>query len=112
MDITNSIFISAVDYLKHEVLAGIGAGLRGGRYVDELETGWLPSGRRGVESPVKIKVAVQGPGHGFLAGDQAWVVVRAGYGIDAPAPIDLHDASLDEFHSWLGEVKAVAERWS
>ena len=112
MDITNSIFISAVDYLKHEVLAGLGVGLRDGRYVDELETGWLPSSRRGMESPVKIKVAVQGPGHGFLAGDRAWVAVRDGYGIDVPEPIDLHDVSLEEFRSWLGEVKAVAERWS
>lgn len=112
MDITGSIFISAVDYLKHEVLAGLGACLRYGRYVDEMETDWLPSGRPGMESPIKVAVTLQGPGHGFLPGDRARAVVQDGYRIDVPGPVDLDTVSLDEFHVWLGEVKAATQLWS
>lgn len=112
MDITGSVFISVVDYLKHAALAGLGARLRSGRYVDELETDWLPGGRSGSESPIKVEVTLQGQGHGFLPGDRARVAVRDGYRINVSGPINLDTVSPEEFHAWLGEVKAAAELWS
>ena len=112
MDIKDSIFISAADYLKQEVLRGLGVRLWNGRYVDEWQTGWLPSSREGMKAPIRVAVSLQAPAYGFQPGDRAGVDVKNGYGIDVPKPIDLHDVSLDEFRAWLGEVKAEAQRWS
>jgi hypothetical protein len=112
MDNKASIYASIRDYLGHEVMRGLGVKLWEGRYVDEMETRWLPGSRPGFESPLAVRVKFQAPGCGFTPGDRAWVVVKMGYAIDVPGPIDLAEVSLEEFHAWLGEVKAVAERWS
>lgn len=52
------------------------------------------------------------PGYGFQPGDQAWLQFKLGCPVEGPKPIDLHDATLDEFRAWLGEVRAEAQRWS
>lgn len=112
MDIANSIFVSAVDYLKHEVLAGLGARLYDGRYVDEFATGLLPGDRLGSKAPISVAATLQAPGRGFVPGDEMWVRVSDGYEIKVPGPVDLAEVSLDGFRAWLGEVKASAKRWS
>ena len=112
MDTKDSIFISAADYLKEEVLRGLGVKLWDGWCVDEWQTGWLPSSRSGMDAPVRVAVSLQAPGYGFRPGDQAWLRFKPGYPVGGPKPIDLAEASLDEFRSWLGEVKAEAQRWS
>ena len=110
MDNKGSIFVSIRDYLGHEVMRGLGVRLWEGRCVDEMETGWLP-GSHGGESPVKVRVSFQS-GCRFTPGDRAWVSVRPGFGIDVPGPVDLGEVTLEGFRSWLGEVKAAAQRWS